>query len=470
MRRHFRRKEIRLYRLLFGIVCVLCIGMLCKGILLLASDHVSEAAKNTGKKILQSLYVNAATTENAYLRYVVAGEGKADTIISSFVERIPLNFYATHNAETMLVIEAKEDGNIIEENQLFYQYTKDETKEEEESSNMMTEQEQQEDQKINDQLSALANLAAKENEHILIENESTHEGLLTIQYTTGDIEALPSWNATNEMIENVKSKVNTDSNVLSVRSLIQSAYNIQNMRNLSYLISNYYIEDPSTKATAKLFDIDKLLSKDMTISQSNEEPQILIYHTHASETFADSKEGAIEDTVVGAGEYLTELLTKYGYQVYHDTTAYDQIRGRDYSYSTARPYIEQFLAEHKSIEVIIDLHRDSGAKRVTTINGKETAQIMLFNGLCRDATGPIESLDNPNIEENLAFSLQTNLVGNTYYPGLMKRIYLKKYRYNMHFTEKYLLVELGTDKNTVKEAYNAMEPFAFILDQVLTNP
>ena len=53
------------------------------------------------------------------------------------------------------------------------------------------------------------------------------------------------------------------------------------------------------------------------------------------------------------------------------------------------------------------------------------------------------------------------------YPGLMNRIFLKDYRYNMHLKERFLLIELGTEKNTVEEAMNAMEPLADVLHQVL---
>lgn len=167
---------------------------------------------------------------------------------------------------------------------------------------------------------------------------------------------------------------------------------------------------------------------------------------------------------------LAEYLRSYGYTVYHDMTAYDRKDGKDnrnYAYSTARPEIEAFLEEHPEVQVVIDLHRDSGAKRVTEIDGKATAKIMLFNGLCRNTTGPIADLENPNLKGNLAFSLQTNLSGRVLYPDLMYRIYLKNYRYNQHFRERCLLVELGTEQNTVEEACNAMKPFAEILDMVL---
>ena len=147
----------------------------------------------------------------------------------------------------------------------------------------------------------------------------------------------------------------------------------------------------------------------------------------------------------------------------------DGVGNRDYAYSTALPNLEKILEENPSIEVIIDLHRDSGPKRVITLNDEPTAKIMLFNGLCRNQNGAIERLQNVNLQSNLAFSLQMNLVGRSLFPGLMHRIYLKSYRYNQHLAERTLLVELGTDQNTVQEAYNAMEPFAAVLNQVLTN-
>ena len=180
------------------------------------------------------------------------------------------------------------------------------------------------------------------------------------------------------------------------------------------------------------------------------------------------------DTVVGAGNYLTELLEKMGFVVYHDKTAYDKKANgednRNYAYSTARPNIEKILAENPSIEVVIDLHRDSGPKRIATINGKVSCQIMFFNGLCRDQNGPIERLENPNLKDNLAFSLQAALVGRNLYPDFVRRNYLKNYRYNQHLAKRYLLIECGTVNNTVQEAYNAMEPLSVIIDQLLTNP
>lgn len=242
--------------------------------------------------------------------------------------------------------------------------------------------------------------------------------------------------------------------------------------NLSFadLRSKYFVVDPSTSFPEGIVDAKTLLTTDFRMEKS-EEPQILIFHTHSSEAYADSRPGESADTVVGVGEYLTELLEAKGYRVIHDTSRYDVKDGavnRNVSYSQALKGLKRTLTEHPGIQVVIDLHRDSGEARVTTVDGKRTAQIMLFNGLSRTAEGPIDYLPNENLPLNLAFSLQCKLIGDAKYPGFLKRNYLKSYRYNMHLRARDLLMEVGTGKNTVAEAYAAMEPFSEILDSILS--
>ena len=122
--------------------------------------------------------------------------------------------------------------------------------------------------------------------------------------------------------------------------------------------------------------------------------------------------------------------------------------------------------------MVIDLHRDEmaeGTRLVTQVNGQPTAQFMFFNGMSYlNELGHIDYLTNPNLETNLAFSFQMQLMTNTYYPGLARRIYLKGYRYNMHLAGKYLLIELGAQNNTEQEIRNACHPLADVLDRVLS--
>lgn len=261
------------------------------------------------------------------------------------------------------------------------------------------------------------------------------------------------------------------SSMETMRTNSGTAFTLDQLKNVSFLLSNFYIVDPDTSVVDSLFDSEVMLGKDMTIKQGNDAPQILIYHTHSQEAYADSREGKAEDTVVGVGTYLTEILEKeYGYNVIHDTTIYDLRNGkldRSKAYDYAEVGVSKILEENPTIEVIIDLHRDGVAKRSTEIDGVETAQIMLFNGLSRNTTGPLTRLDNPNQQDNLAFSLQLQLKSLEKYPGLFYKNYLKSYRFNLHLRPKSILMELGTYKNTLGSAKNAMEPFAEILDAVL---
>ncbi len=243
------------------------------------------------------------------------------------------------------------------------------------------------------------------------------------------------------------------------------------LKDVNFLVKNFYIVDSSTKVTNKVFDAEKLTGMDMTMKQDSSIPQILIYHTHSQEAFIDSRAGHPEDTVVGVGTYLTDILENdYGYNVIHDTTTYDIVDGkldRSYAYSVAEDGLDKTLSENPSIEVVIDLHRDSGDARTINVDGRETARIMLFNGLSRDQNGPISYLENPNLQGNLAFSLQLQLKSYELYPKLFCKNYLKSYRYNLNVRPKSILMELGTEGNTLESAKNAMAPFAKVLDHVL---
>ena len=271
-------------------------------------------------------------------------------------------------------------------------------------------------------------------------------------------------------------KINKEEMVLS--SGMDNQKKIQNLQrtgSLNYLLRNFYIVDSSTSINKKIFDVEALLNTNLSMKKTSE-PQIYIFHTHgASEHFIDSKPGDKSESVVGVGTYLADILEKkYGYQVIHDETEYDRINGkidRNKAYNKAATGLKKALKENPSIQVVIDLHRDGvGNKvhRLTTINGKKTAQVMFFNGLSRNRKGDIRYLKNDNLQANLSFSLQMKMKCMELYPNLAKPVYLKSYRYNLHMRKRSLLIELGNENNTLAEAKNAMGPLAKVLNQVLS--
>ena len=239
------------------------------------------------------------------------------------------------------------------------------------------------------------------------------------------------------------------------------------------LRKEFYAVDSTTSVGRDQIDLHKLMEQDMTLKQTDpDKPQILIYHTHSQEAFADSVPGDDSTTIMGAGEVLTQILReRYGYNVIHHLGKYD-VESRDYAYSNAAPALEKVLEENPDIEVVIDLHRDDMPEErhlVTQIQGRPTAQFMFFNGLSRtNTTGDIDYLENPNLGENLAFSFRMQLAAAEYYPGITRKIYLKGYRYNMQYRGKTLLIELGAQNNTVEEIRNACDPLAHILHLVLS--
>ncbi len=236
------------------------------------------------------------------------------------------------------------------------------------------------------------------------------------------------------------------------------------------LLSNFYAVDNSTSLKEEYVGLKQLLEPDLSVNKESDGPQILIYHTHSHEDFIDSVPGDPSTTIVGAGDKLADLLEKeYGFKVLHHKGVYDE--ARDDAYNKSLPAIEQILKENPTIEVVIDLHRDAvngDRKLVMDLQGRPTARFMFFNGLSYSRkSGDITYLENPYIQDNLAFSFQAQVAANEYYPGIARKVYLKAYRFNMHLMPRSMLIELGAQNNTVEEIMNACDPLAHILAIVL---
>lgn len=236
----------------------------------------------------------------------------------------------------------------------------------------------------------------------------------------------------------------------------------------------YNVPHPACVADGDV-NAGELLGEDVSIDNSGGGYKVLIYHTHSSEAFADSRDGVVEDTIIGVGSRLAQELTdKYGIAVYHDTSAYDMMSGRldrEEAYVYSRAGVQKILEENPGIEVIIDLHRDGVADDVhlvTEVNGRQTARVMLVNGMSRDGDGvERDYLPNAYKKNNLALSLQLYLAGRGNYGDFMRKIYLGTTRYNLDLMPHAALIEVGAQTNTVEEEMNAVEPLARVIAKVL---
>ncbi|MDO5409702.1 MAG: stage II sporulation protein P [Lachnospiraceae bacterium] len=243
-------------------------------------------------------------------------------------------------------------------------------------------------------------------------------------------------------------------------------YSWEQLTDFEFLTSHFYQIHGNTTIYPSQLNAKKYLKKDLSINRDTEGPQILIYHTHGSEYFADSDKENPDTLITGVGEVLAELLEeKYGYRVYHDTTVFPY----NSSYSLGRRKVQELMEKYPGIQVVIDMHRDSAPNThlVTKIDGKPVAQIMFFNGMSQTTSAQLTSRNNSNLADNLAFSLQLKLAAEQLYPGFTRKNYLKAYRYNMDLVGRYALIEVGAETNSLQEEKNAMEPLAKILHCVL---
>ena len=262
-------------------------------------------------------------------------------------------------------------------------------------------------------------------------------------------------------------------NIIAADTVTGNVYDRQDLNDYNFC-QQFYTVTSITSLTKEIFRPSEFLDKDMKITHDSSSPQILIFHTHSQEKFSDSTDDD-STSILGVGDYLTELLTGKGYNVIHDRSVYDYVDGkldRSKAYTYAEQGIESILESNPSIEVVIDLHRDGVADTthlVTEVDGRQMAKIMFFNGISySNVKGNINYLYNPYRDDNLAMSLQMHLIGEAYYPGFLRRNYINAYRYCLHERAKSMLIEAGAQTNTFEEVKNAMEPLADMLDKLLT--
>ncbi len=203
--------------------------------------------------------------------------------------------------------------------------------------------------------------------------------------------------------------------------------------------------------------------------QKNSEPQVLIVHTHATESYLQHNENYYTDTdlsrttdneynMVALGKIVADKLNAAGITTLHDTTQHDNPSYNE-SYSRAADTICSYTEKYPSIKIVIDLHRDSIAandtdkvKVTTEIDGKKAAQIMLVMG---SQSGSVTNF--PEWRENLKLATKIQQTLEVMYPSLARSIHFMSKNYNESLTTGSVLIEIGTDGNTLDEAKYSAE-------------
>lgn len=210
-------------------------------------------------------------------------------------------------------------------------------------------------------------------------------------------------------------------------------------------------------------DIEAELSADMGFRlEKTDKPQVLIYHTHTSESFLKYDTGYFyegyyprsqdkNENVCAVGEELAKQLNRAGIKTIHDTTVHDDPSysgAYDRSLETVRSYLEKY----PSIKIVLDIHRDGigtdeeKSKPVFTVNGRKAAQVMILAGYNYDGCDEFSDW-----EYNLRFALRIQDEASKKYPDMMRPLYFSDFMYNMNVCRGSLLIEIGAESNTVDE-------------------
>ena len=203
---------------------------------------------------------------------------------------------------------------------------------------------------------------------------------------------------------------------------------------------------------------------------------VLILHTHGCESYTPTKQYNYKPSkdfrttdkdfnVVRIGDEIEKALTERGIKTIHDTTLCDEPSFND-SYNVSLAVAKRYLKENPDIKVILDVHRDSiegeDGKPVKTLGAKDTSQLMFVIGT--DSSG----LDHPLWRQNLAFALRLQQRIQSKYPDIMRPVNLRKNRFNQQVSPGSIIIEVGTDANTLEEALNAARIFGEELGEYLS--
>lgn len=224
--------------------------------------------------------------------------------------------------------------------------------------------------------------------------------------------------------------------------------------------------------TNQAVDMEALAQAEITLGGDKMGPQILIIHTHATESYTRSGQDNYQESdpyrttddahnVVRVGDEMAAAFAQAGLNVLHDRTLHDYPNYNG-AYTRSRETVERYLAAYPSISVVLDVHRDAIMGENDTIYkvmtdeevAEECAQVMLVVGT-QEGGG-----SHPNWPQNLAFAMALERQLNLDKPTLARPITLRKSHYNQQLSVGSLLVEVGTHGNTLQEAVNAARAFA----------
>ena len=207
------------------------------------------------------------------------------------------------------------------------------------------------------------------------------------------------------------------------------------------------------------------------------EPQVLIYHTHTSESFLPYSDSYDEDypicsvddkrNITAVGDAVCDALAERGISVVHDCRVHDSPMFTGAYYRSAETVLEN-LEEYPSIKLVIDIHRDgivnddgSLCAPVAEINGKNAAQFMII--ACCDNG----EFDMPDYMENYRLACLLQNCSERAYPNLARPMLFDYRNYNQSLSTGALLIEVGSHGNSLEEAVYSGELLGNVIADAL---
>lgn len=199
----------------------------------------------------------------------------------------------------------------------------------------------------------------------------------------------------------------------------------------------------------------------------NENTNIIIYHTHATESFRPAEDDNYHSknenyNIMGIGKKIADNLTKYGIDVKH-IDKYNDIPSYDNSYQNSKKAIIPLLDENKK-NMIIDIHRDGAEPNSNYEDILRQNAVVSANGLISATFSIVIGGNNDNIEELKKIANELKIVSDEMYPGLCRGVVIREHgSYNQSLSDDALLIELGSHINTIDEARNTANLLSEIL-------
>ncbi len=204
---------------------------------------------------------------------------------------------------------------------------------------------------------------------------------------------------------------------------------------------------------------------------TKEKPTMMIYHSHASESYSDYPENNYRcqdnnKSIVSVGSLLTEELNKKGWGVVH-STKYHDFPDYNSSYSNSLKTINSIMSEHNSIDIAIDLHRDARTLDTKAKKDKETNRMVAnYNGEEVAKFLFVVGQRNPNVKEVRALANDITNFAKQKYPDLVLPVIEKPYgKFNQYVADNHILIEVGSNGTTLEQAQNSVKYIANILDE-----